>query len=56
MSIQCGELVVLNDENLEANETVSTSLSSKSDQVIITTGRAEAEVIIHEDAADCKLC
>ena len=54
MSTQCGELVVLNDEALEDNETISISLSSKSPLVIITTGRAEAEVIIQEDPDDCE--
>ena len=54
MSTQCGELVVLNDAALEANETVSVRLTSESPQVIITAGRAEAEVIIQEDANDCK--
>ncbi len=54
MSIQCGELVVLDDTALEANETISIRLTSESPQVIITAGRAEAEVIIQEDANDCK--
>ncbi len=54
MSTQCGELVVLDDTTLEANETISIRLTSESPQVIITTGRAEAEVIIQEDDNDCK--
>ena len=53
-SIQCGELGVLNDEILEDNETVSIVLLSDSNQVVITPGRDEAEVIIQEDTADCK--
>ena len=54
MSTQCGELVVLNDQALEANETISIRLSSDSPEVIITKERDEAEVIIQEDAADCE--
>ena len=54
MSTQCGELVVLDDTALETNENISIRLTSVSPQVIITTGRAEAEVIIQEDANDCK--
>jgi hypothetical protein len=54
MSIQCGDLVVLDDTALEANETISIRLTSESPQVILTTGRAEAEVIIQEDVSDCK--
>ena len=53
MSTQCGELIVLNDAALEVNETFSVSLTSAS-PVIITAGRSEAEVIIQEDANDCK--
>ncbi len=56
MSIQCGELIVLNDTALEANETISIHLTSDSPQVNITAGRAEAEVIIQEDDNDCKYC
>ena len=54
MSTQCGKLVVLNDAILEANEGVLIRLSSESPQVIITPGRAEAEVIIQEDDDDCE--
>ena len=54
MSIQCGELVVLNDAVLEGNETISISLTGESPHVIVTTGRAEAQVILQEDAKDCK--
>jgi hypothetical protein len=54
MSIQCGELVVLNDTALEANETISIRLTSDSPQVNITAGRADGEVIIQEDDNDCK--
>ena len=54
MSIQCEEFVVLNDEILEANETVLIALSSESNQVAVTPARNEAEVVIQEDAADCK--
>ena len=54
MSTQCGELVVLDDRVLETNETISIRLTSESPQVIITAGKAEAEVIIQEDATDCK--
>ena len=53
MSTQCGELIVLNDAALEANETISIRLTSVS-PAIITAGRAEAEVVIQEDANDCK--
>ena len=54
MSTQCGELVVLNDAILEGNETISISLTSESPHVIVTAGKAEAQVIIQEDANDCK--
>ena len=54
MPVQCTELIVLNDDILEDNETISVRLSSKSDQVIITPSREEAEVIIREDDTDSK--
>ena len=54
MSIQCGELVVLDDTALETNETILIRLTSESPQVIITAGRSEADVTIQEDANDCK--
>ena len=54
ISTQCVELVVLNDAALEASETISIRLTSESPEVIITTGRAEAQVVIQEDANDCK--
>ena len=56
ISTQCGELVVLDDTVLETNETISIRLTTESPQVIITAERAEAEVIIQEDATDCKQC
>ena len=54
-SIQCTELDVLNDDNLENNETFSVRLTSDSGHVIITVGRGVAHVVIEEDDADCKL-
>ena len=54
MSVQCGEFVVLNDDILEENETVSIGLSSRSNEVVITPARDEAKVITQEDAADCE--
>lgn len=54
MSIQCTELDILNDNILEDDETFLVRLSSGSAQVIITTARQEADVVIREDAADCK--
>ena len=47
---------MLDDTVLETNETISIRLTSESSQVIIIVGRAEAEVIIQEDATDCKQC
>ena len=54
MPIQCSELVVLNDNILEDNETFSIQLTNRSDQVVITSGGEQAEVVIVEDDTDCK--
>ena len=53
-SIQCTELDVLNDDNLENNETFSVRLSSNSDHVRVTIDREIAHIIIEEDITDCK--
>ena len=53
-SIQCTELDVLNDDNLENNETFSVRLSSNSDHVRVTVDRETAHIIIEEDISDCK--
>ena len=52
MPIQCRELIISNDDVLEDNESFSVRLSSESNQVTITVGREEAEVIIIEDDTD----
>ena len=54
-SIQCTELDMLNDDNLENNETFSVRLSSNSDHVVITADRELAHIVIEEDITDCKL-
>lgn len=54
MPIQCTELSVLDDNILEYDETFTVRLSSRSNQVYITTGREEAEIIIREDDTDCE--
>ena len=54
MPIKCTELDVIDDNILENDETFSVGLSSRSNQVYITIGREQAEVIIREDETDCK--
>ena len=53
-SIQCMELDVLNDDNLENNEIFLVRLSSNSDHVVISAGRELAHIVIEEDITDCK--
>jgi hypothetical protein len=55
MSTQCTDLVILNDDILEYDENFMIQLSSRSDEVIITAAGEQAEVVIREDSADCKL-
>ena len=54
MPTQCAELVVRNDNILEDDETFLVQLTSRSDQVVITSGGEQAEVVIREDNTDCK--
>ena len=54
MPTQCANLTVLDDNILENDETFSVGLSSMTNQVYITYGREQAEVIIREDDTDCK--
>lgn len=53
-SHQCIELDVLNDDNLENNETFSVRLSSNNDHVRITADREIAHIVIEEDITDCE--
>ena len=53
-SIQCTQLDVLNDNNLENNETFSVRLSSNNDHVVIIANRELAHIVIEEDNTDCK--
>lgn len=54
MPIQCTDLIVLDDNILEYEETLTVGLSRRSNQVYITIGREQARVIIREDDTDCK--
>ena len=59
MSMQCTELVILNDNILEYDENFMVQLASRSDEVVITTAIVGltgglADVVIMEDAGDRK--
>lgn len=54
MTTQCTDMVVLDDNILEGNETFSIRLTSQSSEVRITSGREQAIVVIIEDNVDCK--
>lgn len=54
MSTQCTELVVLDDNILEDNETFSVRLTSQSSEVLITVVKEQAQVVIMEDNFDCE--
>jgi hypothetical protein len=55
MPTQCIDLVILNDNILEDDENFMIQLASWSDEVMITAAGEQAEVVIREDSADCKL-
>ena len=55
MPTQCIDLVILNDNILEYNETFMVQLASWSNKVVITAAGQQAEVVIMEDNADGKL-
>ena len=50
----CTELSVSDDNILEYDETFTVRLSTGSNQVYITIGREQAEVIIREEDTDCE--
>lgn len=50
----CTDLMTLDDTILENNENFTVILSSQSNQVIITSGREQASVVINEDNMDSK--
>lgn len=54
MPTQCLDLVILNDNILEYNETFMVQLASRSNEVEITAAGEQAEVVIREDNTDCK--
>lgn len=52
MPTLCTELLVLNDNVLEDNETFSVRLTSQSVEVLITAEREQAQIVIMEDNVD----
>ena len=52
MSTSCTELEILDDIALEDQETFSVVLTSRLTEVIITSGREQAQVLINEDSLD----
>ena len=55
MPTQCIDLDILNDDILEYDENFIIQLVNGTDKVEITAAGEQAEVIIQEDNADCKL-
>ena len=55
MPTSCTELEILNDDVLEDQEAFLVVVTSQMTEVVITSGREEAQVLIDEDANDSTL-